>query len=334
MSWPDMRKRNFRNLSLLGIFALSLTANAQVQWPEVKIEARVSDESGNPISNSSVSVWFSKLKTNNPFDGQATVGFKGLSDVTGNFSAISQTLGSCGAVAEKEGYYTSRVPIKLSKHKDGKWEPFHQVIEVKLRKKESPIPMYAKKLHGLLLPSTNNPAGYDLMVGDWVAPHGKGTVADVIITPECEFQEGGSYRWKLTLQGAKEGDGFSPIMAEQESPQSELRFPRTAPTDGYSINPLVVEFKYNKGKSEYITPAGATNFFFRVRTKLDEDKQVKQALYGKLIGPIEAQFHYVKTGKLNFTYYLNPTSLDRNMEFDPKKNLFGKLPSMEQVQKP
>jgi hypothetical protein len=323
-----------KNKYVLLTILFCLGANAQVQWPEVKIETRVSDESGAPISNATVSVWFSKLKTNNPFDGQDTVGSKGFSDATGNFSAISQTLGSCGVVAKKEGYYPSRVPIQLSKHKDGKWEPFHQVIEVMLRKKEMPIPMYAKRLNYFELPTTNSPVGYDLMAGDWVSPDGKGLVTDVVVTPEREFQEGGSYRWKLTLQAAKEGDGFSPIMPDQESPQSELRFPRTAPADGYSINPLVVEYKYGKGKSEYTTSAGATNFFFRVRTELDENKQVKQALYGKLIGPVEAQFHYVKTGKLRFTYYLNPTSLNRNMEFDPKKNLFQKLPSMERVTAP
>ena len=80
--------------------------------------------------------------------------------------------------------------------------------------------------------------------------------------------------------------------------------------------------------------ASATNFFLRVRTELNEHKRVKRAFYGKLVGPIIVDVHDTKTAMLRFTYYLNPTSLDRNMEFDPKQNLFKNLSSMEQVNEP
>lgn len=319
---------------LLIICVSVFTANAQQQWPEINGGVRVVDEAGRPIVNAKVSVWFDTMATSNVFDGTKTESVWGSSDKNGEFCATHSALGEFGGGIQENGYYISQNRVRLANHKDGKWIPWHQVIELKVRKIEAPIPMYAKRLHYFDLPTTNSPVGYDLMAGDWVSPHGKGSVTDVIITPEFVLQEGSGYRWKLTLQGAKEGDGFSPISPDQESPQSQLRFPRTAPTDGYSINPVIIEFKYGKGKSEYTRSAGATNFFFRVRTELDENKQVKKALYGKLIGPIEAQFHYVKTGKLNFTYYLNPTPLDRNMEFDLKKNLFQKLPSMEHVNAP
>lgn len=35
-----------------------------------------------------------------------------------------------------------------------------------------------------------------------------------------------------------------------------------------------------------------------------------------------------------FTYYLNPTPNDRNIEFDPKRNLFTNLSSSEEVRDP
>jgi hypothetical protein len=78
----------------------------------------------------------------------------------------------------------------------------------------------------------------------------------------------------------------------------------------------------------------ATNFFFRVRAEYDANKQVKNALYGKLLGPIKVNVQATPTAKLEFTYYLNPIALDRNMEFDPKKNLFKNLKSLEEVSKP
>jgi len=35
-----------------------------------------------------------------------------------------------------------------------------------------------------------------------------------------------------------------------------------------------------------------------------------------------------------FAYYLNPTPIDRNIEFDPKQNLLQGLQSFEQVRQP
>ena len=54
------------------------------------------------------------------------------------------------------------------------------------------------------------------------------------------------------------------------------------------------------------------NYFFRVRTVLDEHGNVKSALYGKIYGDF-----------MQFTYYLNPTPNDHNIEFDPPRNLLG-----------
>jgi len=37
---------------------------------------------------------------------------------------------------------------------------------------------------------------------------------------------------------------------------------------------------------------------------------------------------------LIFKYFLNPTPNDRNVEFDPKQNLFKNLSSLEEVSDP
>jgi hypothetical protein len=76
------------------------------------------------------------------------------------------------------------------------------------------------------------------------------------------------------------------------------------------------------------------NLFFRVRAEVDEDGKIKEALYGKLVGPIECGLYGTKTGKLRLTYYLNPDVNDRNLEFDPTQNLFKNLGWFEQVKKP
>jgi hypothetical protein len=57
---------------------------------------------------------------------------------------------------------------------------------------------------------------------------------------------------------------------------------------------------------------------------------VKSALYGKIAGPISCGAQ----GYIEFTYYLNPTPNDRNMESDPTKNLFQNLTDDQQVKAP
>jgi hypothetical protein len=60
-----------------------------------------------------------------------------------------------------------------------------------------------------------------------------------------------------------------------------------------------------------------------VRTVLDEQGNVKSALYGKIYGDF-----------MHFSYYLNPTPNSRNVEFDPKRNLSKNLSNMEGVSEP
>lgn len=44
--------------------------------------------------------------------------------------------------------------------------------------------------------------------------------------------------------------------------------------------------------------------------------------------PLMGDFSLNGLGGVNFTYYFNPVPNDRNLEFDPKKNLFpASLPS-------
>ena len=68
---------------------------------------------------------------------------------------------------------------------------------------------------------------------------------------------------------------------------------------------------------------------------LDDKGRVKSALYGKMHGDIRlyAGTKAPKAG-MGFTYYLNPTPNDRNVEFDPSRNLFAGLKGLDLVRSP
>ena len=91
-----------------------------------------------------------------------------------------------------------------------------------------------------------------------------------------------------------------------------MRSAHEAPADGYQ-----------REVSQTETTNPNRNFYFRVRTKLDENGNVVSARYGKIYGDLA-----------QFTYYFNPTPNSRNIEFDPKQNLLGGLEAFEQVRQP
>jgi len=67
------------------------------------------------------------------------------------------------------------------------------------------------------------------------------------------------------------------------------------------------------------------NFYFRTRTVTDAAGNIISAHYGKIYGDFQfnaarKDWGYLSTLALVTTYF-NPTSNDRNVEFDPKRNL-------------
>ena len=65
-------------------------------------------------------------------------------------------------------------------------------------------------------------------------------------------------------------------------------------------------------------------YFFRVRT-VEENGRIISANYGKITGDIGIEPRSNKTCLIFFTYYYNPTSLDQNLEWDPRRNLLQGL---------
>ena len=74
-------------------------------------------------------------------------------------------------------------------------------------------------------------------------------------------------------------------------------------------------------------------FYFRVRT-IEKDGKLVSAFYGKLSAGLEMLIPNQQEVRIVLNYFLNPTPLDRNMEFDLKQNLFKNLKFDEQPRKP
>jgi len=307
-------------IATLLIGSVGCLAFAQVEMtnaPQWQVTLRVTDEGGLPIANASADAGYYIPPPPNATEAESHK--TGLTDSNGIIVLTAHSGPAIWYNADKTGYYSTSGSEFDFKNKVGnQWQPWNPTLEVRLKKVINPIPMYAKSVN-LGMPVFDKPAGFDLIVGDWVAPYGKGTSADILFTAHLDKRAQLDFDYKLTVNFPNKGDGIQMFSTPDNS---GLRSPYEAPDNGYQ--PEVVR-ENNERPDKIIkydnNPNG--NYFVRVRTMLDENGNVKSALYGKIYGDF-----------MQFQYYLNPTPNSRNVEFNPRQNLLGGLKSTEQVTAP
>lgn len=300
--------------------------------PMAKITAKVADESGRPIVEAEAFINF--LVGQEDGWGTRDLTHNGPTDDHGTFSASDQCGGAVTLAAIKQGYYKTVTDYYIFKAKRGdQWEPWNPTVKMMLKPILKPIPMYARKVQRLRMPAVGQAMGFDLELGDWITPYGNGTVPDLVFTLRKKFVDVESpFEASLGITFSNEGDGIQPTIAAPHV-GSELRLPRHAPETGYQSE--LVKRTSRAAANQMIIPANKKdfNYFFRVRTR-KKDGKIVSTNYGKFDRDIKFDIINSETALLFFTYYLNPTPNDRNMEFDPKRNLFTDLPDQEKVTAP
>ena len=208
-----------------------------------------------------------------------------------------------------------------------------------LRKIKKPIPLYAKNLQ-IDFPARDVWLGYDLEAGDWVPPHGQGKREDMrfLSRPKSAAPPGVSLKESpgSAVLEIQFGEGGGLVRVSEENgylPASEMKMPHEAPAGGYEQMEVL---KIEQKDYEAPDPMGTRAYFFRTRVVREAGKIVS-ANFGKIPMTIscypvqkpEPRFGDKKLnqrsfGGVEFIYYFNPTPNDRNLEFDPKQNLFKK----------
>ena len=258
--------------------------------------------------------------------------FKDTTDSKGQMTIKFNAAVDYGFDIVKEGYYRSYMHYYLTdgtgpKIEDGYWQPNPIQETVVLKRVRNPVPMYVKAVNEKV-PVYGQAVGYDLMAGDWVAPYGKGSVADFIfnVTGEYNSYDDRATRMTVTFSNAKDGiQSFKSLPLHNEEPLGSAFWSGyEAPVDGYeSVYEYERILKYEKAGRKNASPRIDLNFYFRVRAQVDGNGNVETAIYGKIYRDFFCYYdHFKNEIKVQFWYYLNPDGT-RNMEADTKKNLFG-----------
>lgn len=303
--------------------------------PMARVNLRVLSESNQALQGVSVRLVFCE-----PQNHSAVVYVEGSTDADGMFSGQGHTDYAPGMRAQKSGYYQGVFPIKgFTNAVNSRWQPWDATYTSVLRKIENPVPVYAKRAV-MKAPVVGQACGYDLKVGDWVSPWGKGLVPDFVFTVSCDYTNFNHYTTSMKLTFSNPLDGLQAAELPKEYAHGEFIWHRQAPDAGY-----VGSYEQEKGipKKRYQIPSAPAvrdgediekqKFYFRVRT-VEKDGKIVSALYGKLSQGFDLWASNSTNVSVRTCYYLNPTPLDRNMEFDLKQNLFKNLKFEEQPRSP
>jgi len=266
---------------------------------------------------------------------------EGITDAKGRCKVSGRTNtgeAGCYVCGVPSGYYVSKdVGGRkfVEKNIFGAWQPDNMVVTLRLQRVEKPIPLFVKQIGRYrpssgchrMFPTTNDFAeiSYDLLKGEWLPPLGSGKVADVTFrrlpkqslgmgeSEPGELEESYRHAMSVAFNGVDNG-----VVDCSSNPDLGLRI-KTAPDNGYVSQyqcwrernaKLKIVLNYDEDRC----------FCFRIRTKRNAKGEITEAYYGKIYGDIsfasQVQPELVFVAVPCMRYYLNPTSLDRNLEWN------------------
>lgn len=295
-----------------------------------EIELHVVDDNGDPIAGAEALISF--MRSGN---GDSKV-YTGVTGADGKFSASDRIIIGAFVKVIKPGFYDSVIRSGFGAQDHSR--------EIILRRIENPIPLVVREIEAAV-PDTDKIVGFDFVVGDWLPPFGGGAVADIEVQftnsmngfdytgkklekvlamskraatarneewTETDFNRRVG-RWDATLEITfPTFDGGVIELQESFVPYSGLTMPHEASESGYEANLEIESSTYDSSKISYTQ----TPMFLRTRVE-KRGEEIVSANYVKLPGGIAVDAR----GSVKFQYYFNPDANDRNLEFDPQKNV-------------
>jgi hypothetical protein len=220
-----------------------------------------------------------------------------------------------------DGYYFGGGDeYRFKEAKGGKWQPWNPTVQLVLKPILNPVPVYFSVVE-TRVKKANQKFGFDLIAEDWVAPEGKGKLADVEIEVRGYWKTSTDHDSTLIISFPNSNDGIQEFELPRPGTESDLLSPRYAPIQGYNRELQVRDVRRDNDKIWIDDLKKEHGYFLRIRTTTDEQGKVKSAIYGKI------QHGFFFSGAVDNTYlkiralYLNPELNSTNMEFDLKRNL-------------
>lgn len=302
------------------VVAIGLLLSILCQAREFKFVV-VDEETREPIAGVPV-----EIRLGIP-DSREYVPYERTTDTNGTCAVKKRNVDTVSVYAkgDETRYFSSIIGMDGSQGEDD------FVATVGVRRIINPIPLIVKSQDDSftdVFAKGNGVLRYDFFKGSYLPPAGTGVVADVEFRrlPVEELGlarrtkwEKPSMRHRETMEVKFLGEGNGVVRVE-DTPRSKLKF-RTAPTNGYERTYICQRYDGEHHENMRTWDDGRT-LCFRIRANRNAKGEIVEAFYGKMYGDISFDFtDDVRIGSPSFLYYLNPNSMDTNLEYDGRHNL-------------
>ena len=316
-------------MKLISLVLTSIAAFSAVA-EEVSLRVMVKDDLGQPVSNAVVSVSTQKKLIfgygSHPDHFEWT---SNVTDSTGvsilKFRCLTADF-SC-YVASPNHYPAKNLHGRFSASENGSLEmdflSTQTNMEFTIYRKVDPVPMFSyPSFDAPKLPGPSGVWGYDLRLGDWVRPFGKGEVSDFKLEYNLRASQTEYAAWgRIVFEGPKSGFYIRKMNGTQLMKSDYL-------ADTNAVFASSREFSYSAIKGADKNARWQRNaewrklieedecLVMRTRVKIDDEGNIVSANYSKMYGPVvfKKRFGF---GQITF----NPNVNDPNLESDPAQNL-------------
>lgn len=287
---------------------------------------KVLDFLGSPISNATVRVnTLKKWIPGENFGRDVMMDVYGNTDTNGEVSItfLCKSMNFSYSVGA-DGYYGAGGGIGFARSGGGftlRQTQFETNLVVMLKPIVNPVPMCVVEMpvdadKGMRYPNgaISGAWGFDMKVGDWIAPCGRGSTADFFVEYSKEhFAKDKALDCALVFTNNLY-DGF--YIAKCTG--TRFRSDYTANTNAVFTKRLDFDSWGKKYKNNLATRLLDDDEYIviRTRTKCDDNGQIVSAYYAKIYGPIGFWGEFTCTGS-----YFNPNENDPNLEADTAVNL-------------
>ena len=310
-----------------------------------RVTAHVVDgDSGEPIPDFNLDITYGKMRRGVGCRMEPLV-FRRVTDDNGICRAAGDTdTGQIGFRSRGKGYYGEMVQFEFTNYVASlkRLVPDHQDVTVRVWKVGRQIPLIVRQFGSEdsvdLFAKGNDVLRLDCMLGDYLPPVGTGVVADVEFRRKVEEKMNGDLRLKyhgeMTTTFLGDGNGLVEVVP---NPGSRLKIRSGIDADFEREHVSWIKEDLLSTKYVYLQYATTNSlnrsrcYCFRIRTIKDDSGAVTNAYYGKIYGDIYFAHAYDETREENaqkiyiarpsLLYYINPTPMDKNLEFDCRHNL-------------
>ncbi len=322
-------------IALALVILAQLSSCEELSEKEYELRVEIVDDKGKPVPSAKVQAARRELIKDSPVPMTRNIRLEFSSDETGIALFKFKSIPTPGGVAiHKQNYYSSFYPVEWRSAGSTEGQLHKGEIKALLKPVKNPIPMHASAPQSRIrIPALNKNYGYDLILASPLPPLGIGKSADFFFEVVGDYTDRSAHDLKMIISFPNKHEGFVAFETPQRESMTEPHMDGSAYISGYAApesgyaNQLVRVSKKSPADGKAATDNDPhRNFFFRVRTAVDNKGNVIQAHYGKIYGDLGfvGGNHAVSGHFASFKWiasYFNPTPNDRNVEFDPKRNL-------------